>query len=104
MEYPPGEEVVIAELEVDVYDKSGDVVEHLYSPLRLEPRNPEHPLGLPAYMPLPVLLTFSIPEPSMYRIALCVNGEEIAEYMFHAGLPQRAGLAEGSENDERLPS
>jgi hypothetical protein len=40
MEYPPGDEAVIAELEVDVYDKSGDVVEHhLYSHAGL-PRQP----------------------------------------------------------------
>lgn len=89
MEYPPKDEVVIAELEVDLYNQSGDVVEHAYSPLRLERRHPEHPLGLPSYMVMPVLLTPKLPEPGTYRIALSVNGEpDVAEYMFHARLPQ----------------
>jgi hypothetical protein len=29
MEHPPGDEPVLAELEVDVYDQRGDVLEHL---------------------------------------------------------------------------
>jgi hypothetical protein len=87
IEQTPTEEPQTGKLEIVVYDKNEQIVERVDTDVRVDERHPDAPFGLPMYMPMPVPLAILISEPGMYRMVLHVNGEEAADYMFHAKLP-----------------
>jgi hypothetical protein len=87
MELTPTDEPQTGKLEIVVYDKNEHVVDRVNADVRLDARHPDAPFGLPVYMSMPVPLSLRVNEPGMYRMVLLADGEEAADYMFHAILP-----------------